>query len=47
MPPLKKIGSKTGSAPIQRQGHTTDGQHGSNPDAKRKGNPSVRDLNAK
>lgn len=35
---------KTGSASIKKQGHTHDGQHGSNPNAQVKGRGSVTDL---
>lgn len=35
---------KTGSATVNKQGHTTDGQHGSNPNAKVKGRGTVQDL---
>lgn len=45
--PLKKIQSKTGNATIVKQGHTTDRQFGSNPDAKGKGRKPVTDLNPK
>lgn len=38
---------KTGSASIDKQGQTTNGRYGSNPDARGKGSPTVRDLNAK
>lgn len=34
-------------ATITKQGHTTNSRFGSNPDVTGKGNPSVRDLNAK
>lgn len=44
---LKKIQSKTGKATIVRQGHTTDRQYGSNPDARRRGKQDVTDLNPK
>lgn len=36
----KPIASNTGNAPIKRQGHTSSGKHGSNPDAKPRGYPS-------
>lgn len=39
--------SKPGNAPIKRQGHTTDGKHGSDPNAKVMGQRAVRDLKAK
>lgn len=45
--PGSKIGSSTGKATVTKQGHTTDGQHGSNPQAKVKGRSGVRDLSAK
>lgn len=38
---------KTGKAPIMKQGHTTDGRHGSDPGVQVKGGNNVRDLNAK
>lgn len=38
---------RTGNASVMKQGQTTDGRHGSNPDAKVKGNANVRDLSAK
>lgn len=43
----KTIGSKTGSAPIIRQGHTATGNFGDDPMAKGKGMKAVRDLKAK
>lgn len=43
----KPISSKTGSAPIMRQGHTATGNHGDDPNAKGKGMKAVRDLKAK
>lgn len=44
----KDIQSKTGSAPIMRQGHTATNQFGTNPDvAKPKGRSESRDLNPK
>lgn len=39
--------NSTGSAPIVKQGHTSNGDFGSNPTAKTKGRGSVRDLNLK
>lgn len=45
--PSPKIQSKTGKATVTNQGHTTDGQHGSNPNAQVKGRSGVRDLKAK
>lgn len=35
--PGGKIKSKTGSAPIKHQGHTSSGQHGSDPNKQAKG----------
>lgn len=37
----------TGSAPIVKQGHTSNNQHGSNVNAKPLGRQSTRDLNVK
>jgi hypothetical protein len=42
--PKDKLG-KTGDAPLVKQGQTTDGKYGSNPDAKAKGARGVRELN--
>ena len=39
--------SAPGNAPIQKQGQTTNGQFGSNPNAQPKGRSSARDLNVK
>jgi hypothetical protein len=36
-----------GSAPIVRQGQTTNSQYGSNPNVQPKGRSSARDLNVK
>lgn len=36
-----------GNAPIQKQGHTSNNQFGSNPNAQPKGRSSARDLNIK
>lgn len=36
-----------GNAPIVKVGHTTNGQHGSDVNAKPKGRQSSRDLNIK
>lgn len=44
--PGRKMTSKSGNAQIKRQGHTTDGRHGSSPDKRAKGG-KVRDLKAK
>lgn len=41
------IKSSTGNAPIKRQGHTTNGQFGSDPSFKGKVKRTVRDLKAK
>lgn len=38
------IGSKTGSAPIKRVGHTTDGRYGSDPNARVRGGTGSRDI---
>lgn len=46
-PAVKQPIGRTGNASIMKQGHTTDGRHGSNPDMKVKGGNNVRDLNAK
>lgn len=37
----------TGNAPIVKQGHTSNGQHGSDVNAKPKGRQTTRDLNIK
>lgn len=37
----------TGNAPIVKVGHTTNGQHGSDVNAKPKGRQTSRDLNVK
>lgn len=37
----------TGNAPIVKQGHTTNDQHGSNINAKPKGRKSTRNLDLK
>ena len=37
----------TGNAPIVKQGHTTNDQHGSQVNATPKGRKSTRDLNIK
>lgn len=37
----------TGNAPIVKQGHTSNSQHGSDVNAKPKGRQSTRDLNVK
>lgn len=42
-----QIPNATGNAPIQKQGHTTNGQFGSNPQAQPKGRGSARDLSIK
>lgn len=42
-----QIPNATGSAPIVKQGHTTNGEFGSNPSAQPKGRGSTRDLNVK
>jgi hypothetical protein len=39
--------SGTGSAPIKKQGHTTDGNYGSDPNFKGKGQRPPRDLSVK
>lgn len=39
--------SKTGNAPIIRQGHTATSKHGSDPNMKVKGAQTPRDLKAK
>lgn len=36
-----------GNAPIKKQGHTTNSQFGSNPNAQPKGRSSARDLGVK
>lgn len=43
----KDMTSKTGNAPIVRQGHTATNNHGSNPNAKGKGQNTPRDLKVK
>lgn len=45
--PRKEMTQKTGSAPIVRQGHTTNGNYGSNPNAKGRGQNKPRDLKVK
>lgn len=45
MPKVSTSNAK--SAPIVRQGHTTDGTQGSDPQMKGKGQRPVRDLRAK
>lgn len=41
----KPVTDRAKSAPIKRQGHTTDGEHGSDPNLKSIGvNRAVRDL---
>lgn len=47
MPNDAKIQSNTGNAKINKVGHTATTLYGSNPDAKRMGNPTVRELSAK
>lgn len=42
--PDGKIGSKTGNATVKKQGHTHDGQHGSDPFKQPKGRSGVTDL---
>lgn len=42
--PRGKMTQNTGSAKITAQGHTTDGQHGSDPAKRPKGRSSVREL---
>jgi hypothetical protein len=37
----------TGNAPIVKQGHTANNQHGTDPNAKVKGRSSTRDLTVK
>lgn len=44
--PDGKIGSKTGNAQVVKQGHTHDGQHGSDPFKQVKGRGGVVDLKA-
>lgn len=43
----KRITANTGQAPTVKQGHTTDGKHGSNPNLKVRGGQSVRELSGK
>lgn len=45
--PAVKQPTSGGSAPIVRQGHTSSGKHGSDPNMKVKGGNSVRDLTVK
>jgi hypothetical protein len=40
----ESYGSKTGNAPIVRQGHTATTKHGSDPNLKVRGGNSPRDL---
>lgn len=42
--PRDRMTSKTGNAPIVRQGHTATTKHGSNPNMKVKGQEKPRDL---
>lgn len=39
--------SGTGNAPIRKQGHTSNSQHGSDVNAQPKGRQTARDLNVK
>lgn len=43
----KQYQQKTGSASIDKQGHTTTGQYGQNPDAQPTSRKSPRDLTMK
>lgn len=45
--PKESYTSKTGNAPIIRQGHTATTKHGSDPNMKGKGQSSPRDLKVK
>jgi len=38
---------KTGSTPITKVGHTASNSYGSNPDSKRRGNTTPRELGSK
>lgn len=40
----RSTGSARGNAPIRRQGHTTDGNFGTDPQIKGKAQKPVRDL---
>lgn len=42
--PEGKISSKTGNAPVKKQGHTHDGKHGSDPNMQVRGGTSTTDL---
>ena len=42
-----QIPKGTGNAPIVKQGHTTNGQFGSDPNKQPKGRSSTRDLTVK
>lgn len=42
--PQGQINSKTGKATVMQQGHTHDGQHGSDPHKQVRGRPGVTDL---
>ena len=44
---MKPSTGKTGNATIDKMGHTTTGQYGSNPDAKPTARKTPRDLNLK
>lgn len=44
---VRKPVSKSGSAPIVKQGHTATQSHGSDPNMRRKPEVSVRDLSVK
>lgn len=45
--PRDTITSKTGNASVMKQGHTTSGKHGTDPNAKVRGGNSVRELKIK
>ncbi len=45
--PKPTIQSKTGNAQIKKQGHTTDGAHGSDPNKQPRFGGKVRELNIK
>lgn len=45
--PKSNMTSNPGNANIVRQGHTTTGQHGTDPNIKGKGRKPVRDLKVK
>jgi hypothetical protein len=45
--PQKKIGSKTGNAPVKKQGHTSSGSFGDSPSKQAKWGRNPKDLKIK